>query len=66
MEQLLLVTSCDSPAGIGASLRTDTGRTDTGWTDRRDVGNSILDVGNQILTLKRLYLVALDTSTYPY
>ena len=22
MEQLLLVTSCDSPAGIGASLRT--------------------------------------------
>ena len=24
MEQLLLVTSCDSPAGIGASLRTDT------------------------------------------
>ena len=23
MEQLLLVTSCDSPAGIGASLRTD-------------------------------------------
>ena len=33
MEQLLLVTSCDSPAGIGASLR----------TDGRDVGNSILD-----------------------
>ena len=31
MEQLLLVTSCDSPAGIGASLRTD-GRTD-GQTD---------------------------------
>ena len=27
MEQLLLVTSCDSPVGIGASLRTD-GRTD--------------------------------------
>ena len=47
MEQLLLVTSCDSPAGIGASLWTHTGRmhaqcTD-GWTDRRDVGNSILD-----------------------
>ena len=45
MEQLLLVTSCDSPAGIGASLRTD-GRTDErtdGWTHRRDVGNSILD-----------------------
>ena len=40
-EQILLVTSCDSPAGIGASLRTDE-RTD-GWTDRRDVGNSILD-----------------------
>ena len=42
MEQLLLVTSCDSPAGIGASLRTHT-RTN-GWTDRRDVGNSILGV----------------------
>ena len=45
MEQLLLVTSCDSPAGIGASLRTHgstDGRTD-GWTDRRDIGNSILD-----------------------
>ena len=31
MEQLLLVTSCDSPAGIGDSLRTDgqtEGRTD--------------------------------------
>ena len=41
MEQLLLVTSCDSPAGIGASLRTHA-RTN-GWTDRRDVGNSILD-----------------------
>ena len=38
MEQLLLVTSCDSPAGIGASLRTD-----NGWAHSRDVGNSILD-----------------------
>ena len=43
MEQLLLVTSCDSPAGIGASLRTDAQSTTDGWTDRRDVGNSILD-----------------------
>ena len=44
MEQLLLVTSCDSPAGIGASLRTHThALTNDGWTDRRDVGNSILD-----------------------
>ena len=43
MEQLLLVTSCDSPAGIGASLRTHGRTTDTGWTHRRDVGNSILD-----------------------
>ena len=50
MEQLLLVTSCDSPAGIGASLRTHNGqrtpdaqRTTHGWTHRRDVGNSILD-----------------------
>ena len=45
MEQLLLVTSCDSPAGIGASLQTDermNGRTD-GWIHRRDVGNSISD-----------------------
>ena len=32
MEQLLLVTSCDSPAGIGASLRTDE-RTPDGQTD---------------------------------
>ena len=45
MEQLLLVTSCDSPAGIGASLRTDarTNEHTDGWTHRRDVGNSILD-----------------------
>ena len=43
MEQLLLVTSCDSPAGIGASLRTD-GRTNARThTDRRDFGNSVLD-----------------------
>ena len=48
MEQLLLVTSCDSPAGIGASLRTHNGRT-SGWTDRRDVGNSILDAALQNL-----------------
>ena len=47
MEQLLLVASCDSPAGIGASLRTDTrthkGQHTDGWTGRRDIGNSILD-----------------------
>ena len=42
MEKLLLVTSCDSPAGIGASLRTH-GLTN-GWKHRRDVGNSILDM----------------------
>ena len=42
MEQLLLVTSSDSPAGIGASLRTDA-QTD-GRTHRRDIGNSILDM----------------------
>ena len=42
MEQLLLVTSCDSPAGIGASLQTH-GRKH-GWTHRRDVANSILDI----------------------
>jgi len=42
MEQLLLVTFCDSAAGNGASLRTDGQRTN-GWTDRRDVGNIILD-----------------------
>ena len=36
MEQLLLVTSCDSPAGIGASL----------WTDARTHArtDSILDI----------------------
>ena len=36
MEQLLLVTSCDSSAGIGASLRTDertNERTPDGQTD---------------------------------
>ena len=34
MEQILLVTSCDLSAGIGASLQTDnTQQTDTGWTD---------------------------------
>ena len=45
MEQLLLMTSCDSPAGIGASLRTDerTNERTNGWAHRRDVGNSILD-----------------------
>ena len=32
MEQLLLVTSCDSPAGIGASLRTHEQRTDNART----------------------------------
>ena len=39
------MTFSDSPAGIEASLRTDgqtTERTNR-WTDRRDVGNSILD-----------------------
>ena len=46
MEQLLLVTSCDSPAGIGASIRTHE-RTTHGWTDRHDVGNSILDDFNK-------------------
>ena len=30
MEQLLLVTSCDSPAGIGASLWTHNGLTNRG------------------------------------
>ena len=46
MEQFLLVTFCDSPAGIGASLRTHV-RTDVrtdGWMHIRDIGNSILDV----------------------
>ena len=40
MEQLLFVTFCDSPARIGASLRTDTrteGRTDTRTEGRTDV-----------------------------
>ena len=34
MEQLLLVTSCDSPTGIGASLRTHNGLTN-GRMDRQ-------------------------------
>ena len=65
MDQLLLVTSCDSPAGIGASLRTDK-RTDgrmNGWTDRRDVGNRILDIllnaEPEILILKVLNFAVL-------
>ena len=33
MEQLLLVTSCDLPAGIGASLRIHAQRTDTQRTE---------------------------------
>ena len=41
MEQLLLVTSCDSPEGIGANLRTDAQRT--------SVGNSILDCVSEFL-----------------
>ena len=36
MEQLLLVTSCDSPAGIGASLLTDA-RTDELTDGQTDV-----------------------------
>ena len=36
MKQPLLVTSCDSPAGIGASLWTH-GRTTDGWTQRTDL-----------------------------
>ena len=43
MEQLLLVTFCDSPAGIGAGLWTHARTTHNGWTDRCDIGNSILD-----------------------
>ena len=35
MEQLLLVTSCDSPSGIGASLRTDA-RTNERTDERTD------------------------------
>ena len=42
MEQLLLVTSCDSPSGIGASLRTDVQPTD-GQTDVTLQICSILD-----------------------
>ena len=73
MEQLLLVTSCDSPAGIGASLRTDgrtDGRTDermhTGWTDRRDVGNSILHMIPMLWILLRnsIFLVEIEFEKY--
>ncbi len=37
MEQLLLVTSFDSPAGIGASLRTHYGLTDGLMDGQTDV-----------------------------
>ena len=46
IKQLLLVTFCDTSAGIGASFRTDAqtdgGRTDE-QTDRRGSRNSYLD-----------------------
>ena len=46
-KQLLLVTFCDTTAGIGDSFRTH-GHTNTrthgGWTDRRGSQNSYLDV----------------------
>ena len=53
MEQLLLVTSCDLPAGIGASLRTDepTHARMDGWTDRRDVGNDIYKLAAILIRL---------------
>ena len=51
VEQLLLVTSCDSPAGIGASLRTH--EWTNGWTDRHDVGNSILDVDGNVVIFSK-------------
>ena len=38
MEQLLLMTSCDSPAGIGASLRTDA------QTHKRTEGRTDMEV----------------------
>ena len=60
MEQLLLVTSCDSPAGIGASLWTH-----NGWTDRRDVGNSILDIKLKLkMDYKNLLLILLHLKYY--
>ena len=49
MEQLLLVTSCDSPAGIRASLRTD-GRTD----ERTDTGQRTPD-GQTDVTLEIVF-----------
>ena len=68
MEQLLLVTSCDSPAGIGASLRTHvcTYVRTYGWTDRRDVGNSILDCAPNFAKLPPPLFVVLAESQYIY
>ena len=40
MEQLLLVTSCDSPAGIGASLQTHTHERTDGRTNGRTDGHT--------------------------
>ena len=43
-KQLLLVTFCDTLAGIEVSFWADgTGRTDAGWTDGRGSRNSYLD-----------------------
>ena len=44
-KQLLLVTFCDTLAGIEFSFWADgTGRTDAGWTDGRGSRNSYLDI----------------------
>ena len=66
MEQLLLVTSCDSPAGIGASLRgqTDNGRTTHGWTHRRDVGKSILYLPLAYFALDLVFFVLVQPETH--
>ena len=46
-KQLLLVTFCDTTAGIGASFRTHGHKEDGGRKDRRGSRNSYLDKYNK-------------------
>ena len=63
MEQLLLMTSCDSPAGIGASLQTDAQTQER--THRHDIGNSILDEKKTCVENKALQLLLLTFCDSP-
>ena len=52
MEQLLLVTSCDSPAGIGASLRTHV-RTDYSGAKNKSDANQKSQIFQKSLLVQK-------------